>query len=53
MDPCGLITPCLVSSQAPEPVNSHTSLVKVKAVGAKLWWHKVDKSLVAGFSMGN
>ena len=35
MDSRGLMTPYLVSSQVPEPVDSHTSLTKVKAAGAK------------------
>ena len=35
MDPRGLMTPYLVSSQVPEPVDSHTSLIEVKAAGTK------------------
>ena len=34
--PCALMTPHLVSGQVPEPVNSHTSLIELKAAGTKL-----------------
>ena len=37
MDPDRIITPYLVSDQAPEPVDFHTSLIEVKAAGTKLW----------------